>query len=111
GLTPKRIDLKELSSLLYFGPTEPRMVEKECNGGKTIYLTPSPDFMLTRMEEGVYEVPSDVDAIIIVGEGSAVLEEGGDRLALKRGETAFVEKGSSARIVLDGSVYMASEKN
>ena len=111
GLTPKRIDLKELSSLLYFGPTLPHLVEKETESGRTIFRTPSPDFMLSRMEDGKYSVPAGVDAILIVEEGSAVVEEGDDFLILQRGETAFVEKGSSASVMVDGSVYMASERS
>lgn len=110
GLTPKRIDLKELSSLLYFGNTEPNLVEKKKEGGSTVYLTPSPDFLLTRMEEGKYCIGEGVDAILIVEEGRAVLEEGDDFIILGRGETAFVEKGSKARLLSEGCVYMASEK-
>ena len=110
GLTPKRIDLKELSSLLYFGNTVPGLVGKKTEKGRTVFLTPSPDFLLSHMGKGKYEVSGDVDAIVMVEEGRAVLEEGDDFLILGRGETAFVEKGSKARILVDGSVYMASEK-
>ena len=109
GLTPKRIDLKELSSLLYFGPSFPRNVEKREKDGIINYLTPSPDFMLSRMDEGEYLIPSSLDAVVIVEKGRAEVRENEDVVELEKGEVCFIEKGSSASISVSGTLYMASE--
>ncbi len=109
GLTPKRIDLKELSSLLYFGPSFPRSVEKREKDGIINYLTPSPDFMLSRMDEGEYLIPSSLDAVVIVDKGRAEVRENEDVVELEKGEVCFIEKGGSASISVSGTLYMASE--
>ncbi len=109
GLTPKRIDLSELSSILNFGVTENAFVEKRVKGGAVEYPVPSPDFLLSAIADTAYAVPESVDAIILVTEGKAVLSENGESITLKRGETAFVEKGSSATLTVEGKVFMASE--
>ena len=109
GLTPKRIDLKELSSLLYFGPSFPRNVEKREKDGIINYLTPSPDFMLSRMDEGEYLIPSSLDAVVIVEKGRAEVRENEDVVELEKGEVCFIEKGGSASISVSGTLYMASE--
>ena len=109
GLTPKRIDLKELSSLLCFGPSFPRNVEKREKDGIINYLTPSPDFMLSRMDEGEYLIPSSLDAVVIVEKGRAEVRENEDVVELEKGEVCFIEKGSSASISVSGTLYMASE--
>ena len=109
GLTPKRIDLKELSSLLYFGPSFPRNVEKREKDGIINYLTPSPDFMLSRMDEGEYLIPSSLDAVVMVEKGRAEVRENEDVVELEKGEVCFIEKGSSASISVSGTLYMASE--
>ena len=109
GLTPKRIDLSELSSILNFGVTENAFVEKRVKGGVTQYPVPSPGFLLSAIVDTAYAVPESVDAIILVTEGKAVLSENGESITLKRGETAFVEKGSSATLTVEGKVFMASE--
>ena len=109
GLTPKRIDLKELSSLLYFGPSFPRNVEKREKDGIINYLTPSPDFMLSRMDEGEYLIPSSLDAVVIVEKGRAEVRENEDVVELDKGEVCFIEKGGTASISVSGTLYMASE--
>lgn len=109
GLTPKRIDLKELSSLLYFGPSFPRSVEKREKDGIINYLTPSPDFMLSRMDEGEYLIPSSLDAVVIVEKGRAEVRENEDVVELEKGEVCFIEKGGTASISVSGTLYMASE--
>lgn len=109
GLTPKRIDLKELSSLLYFGPSFPRNVEKREKDGIINYLTPSPDFMLSRMDEGKYLIPSSLDAVVIVEKGRAEVRENEDVVELEKGEVCFIEKGGTASISVSGTLYMASE--
>ena len=109
GLTPKRIDLKELSSLLYFGPSFPRNVEKREKDGIINYLTPSPDFMLSRMDEGEYLIPSSLDAVVMVEKGRAEVRENEDVVELEKGEVCFIEKGGSASISVSGTLYMASE--
>ena len=109
GLTPKRIDLKELSSLLYFGPSFPRNVEKREKDGIINYLTPSPDFMLSRMDEGEYLIPLSLDAVVIVEKGRAEVRENEDVVELEKGEVCFIEKGGTASISVSGTLYMASE--
>ena len=109
GLTPKRIDLKELSSLLYFGPSFPRNVEKREKDGIINYLTPSPDFMLSRMDEGEYLIPSSLDAVVMVEKGRAEVRENEDVVELEKGEVCFIEKGGAASISVSGTLYMASE--
>ena len=109
GLTPKRIDLKELSSLLYFGPSFPENVKKREKDGIINYMTPSPDFMLSRMDDGIFNAPLSVDAIVIVEKGEAEIKDQEDKVVLKKGEVCFIEKGSAASITVTGTLYMASE--
>ena len=109
GLTPKRIDLKELSSLLYFGLSNPSNVEKREKDGIINYLTPSLDFMLSRLDDGIFSIPIDIDAIVIVEKGSAEVRDYGKTVKLEKGEVCFIEKGSSASISVSGTLYMASE--
>lgn len=109
GLTPKRIDLKELSSLLYFGPSYPSNVEKREKNGIINYLTPSPDFMLSRMDEGSFSIPASVDAVVIVENGKAEVVENNEKVSLLKGEVCFIEKGSNATVKVSGTLYMASE--
>ena len=109
GLTPKRIDLKELSSLLYFGASFPENVKKRENNGIINYMTPSPDFMLSRMNDGVFSIPSSIDAMVIVEKGSAEVMENNEKISLGKGEVCFIEKGSSVKVSISGTAYMASE--
>ena len=109
GLTPKRIDLKELSSLLYFGSSTPNNVEKREKDGIVNYLTPSSDFMLSRLDDGTFSIPREIDAIVIVEKGRAEVRENEKMVKLEKGEVCFIEKDSSASISVSGTLYMASE--
>ena len=72
-------------------------------------MTPSPDFMLSRMDDGIFNAPLSVDAIVIVEKGEAEINDQEDKVVLKKGEVCFIEKGSAASITVTGTLYMASE--
>lgn len=108
GLTPKRIDLDELSSILYFGETRPETVRKERDGGLIRYITPCQEFSLASISDTAVSSPDGEDAIVIVTEGRTRIEGKSESIELEKGECAFIEKGERAYINVDGMAYMAS---
>lgn len=109
GLTPKRIDLDELGRIMYFGVTEPKLVETEEKFGMVFYKTPSPDFRLGYAQTGSYRIDGDEDAIILVLEGQATINYENGSITLQKGECAFIpEECGSFELITDGVSYLAS---
>ena len=65
--------------------------------------------MLSRLDDGTFSIPREIDAIVIVEKGRAEVRENEKMVKLEKGEVCFIEKGSSASISVSGTLYMASE--
>ena len=111
GLTPKHVDVDELLAVLDFTPGFPGYVEPvEEAPGCWRYPTPAPEFALWRLEprETVVEVPrTDVARVLLVTDGSVVVEGGSDDLPLHRGQSAFARAGEQILVSGTGTVFLA----
>ncbi|SDR82608.1 mannose-6-phosphate isomerase, type 1 [Friedmanniella luteola] len=111
GLTPKHVDVDELLAILDFTPGFSGYVEPvEETPGCWRYPTPAPEFALWRLEprETVVEVPhTGVARVLLVTDGSAVVEGGADDLRLARGRSAFARAGEELVVSGSGTVFVA----
>ena len=111
GLTPKHVDVDELLAVLDFTPGFPGYVEPvEEAPGCWRYPTPAPEFTLWRLEprETVVELPgTDVARVLLVTDGSVVVEGGADDLPLGRGRSAFARAGEELVVSGTGTVFLA----
>jgi mannose-6-phosphate isomerase len=111
GLTAKHVDVDELLAVLDFTPGFPGYVEPvEEAPGCWRYPTPAPEFALWRLEprETVVEVPgTDGARVLLVTDGSVVLEGGADDLPLGRGQSAFARAGEELVVSGTGTVFLA----
>lgn len=107
GLTPKRVDLKELERIMNFTSTEPRKVEKRVEDGIVWYKTPTPEFMLGYVENGRASFNRKGDSIIFSISGETILKEKDESILIKKGES-YILSNSSYTIEANGLVYLAS---
>jgi len=111
GLTAKHVDVDELLAILDFTPGFPGYVEPvEEAPGCWRYPTPAPEFALWRLEprETVVEVPqTGVARVLLVTDGSVVVEGGEDDLPLHRGLSAFARAGEELVVSGTGTVFLA----
>lgn len=106
GLTSKRIDIKELERIMYFGETNAQCTKTDKENGILWYLTPSPDFRLGYIEkEGVFDIKNDS---VILSFGNTTLSSKDDTRVLRRGESAYIAPGESVDIKTDAGVYIAT---
>jgi mannose-6-phosphate isomerase len=106
GLTPKHVDVPELLRVLHF-KEEPIGVLRPRPGwpGEEVYATPSPHFELSRIELAGVPFRATVDGpeLLLCTEGAITATAGdGERLALQRGQSAFVP-ARTAGYALDGA--------
>ena len=106
GLTPKRVDIKELARIMYLGPTAASAIDENEEGRVIWYLTPSPDFSLGYVNRSEAAVTLDKPSILLSLGSSTV-----DGVNLKKGDCCFV-KGSGERISIRtaGTLYIATAK-
>ncbi|GAA1427006.1 mannose-6-phosphate isomerase, class I [Microlunatus lacustris] len=111
GLTAKHVDVDELLAILDFTPGFPGYVEPvEEAPGCWRYPTPAPEFALWRLEprETVVEVPQTAAArVLLVTDGTVVVEGGADDLPLHRGQSAFARAGEELVVSGTGTVFLA----
>lgn len=112
GLTPKHVDLVELTRTLHFEPFCPDVLHPEVKGeGFARYRTPSAEFTLslaTSSDETV-PLPESEPHIVVITEGSAILADGTEQVPLKRGESVFIAAGAkSPRLKGSFQAYVAS---
>src|SRR5262249_52478593 len=105
GLTPKHVDVPELLAVLEFraGPAE--LVPLETRGPETHYVTPAPEFALSRI--ALSPTPAPIGPvrgpeIVVVTEGHARVRRGGEALELASGASAFVPR-AGGDYSLDGA--------
>jgi mannose-6-phosphate isomerase len=118
GLTPKHIDVQELTNVLVFETTDPKLVStKSLAVGFEKFDMPTPEFNFYRATVGSSNLLVDLnlpgDAIVLCTEGSvAVSNSQGEREVINSGEAAFMA-GDARTFSLagNGTVFMAVSSN
>jgi mannose-6-phosphate isomerase len=117
GLTPKHIDVGELTAILRFAPFKPEILKPAAAGdGLEAYPSPFREFSLYRLRgrEGAdTPFPLRGPAILLALEGELIIPA--EKLRLKRGESAFVAPetgpllsgGYEAAVAAAGTAYSA----
>jgi mannose-6-phosphate isomerase len=113
GLTPKNIDIDELMKHVRFEPVDPWITSGAQEGHERIYKTPVDDFELSCLQLPAGAQSEFVTAtadIIIVTNGQAQFESGGQQLQLNAGESAVIFQGQpvQARGLTDVEAFRAS---
>jgi len=93
GLTPKHVDVPELESVLDFRAAPPALTPTERRGSELLYLTPTREFALSRVEldGGSARVgPVSGPEIVIVTSGSVNAQRGNEGVTLPSGASVFV---------------------
>ncbi len=93
GLTPKHIDLVELTRVLDFNPNPPaRILPLETQPGRFGYPCPAEEFYLERLEVGATQMGDTrgLPVLILCDRGNLELQTQGGGIALKCGESAFL---------------------
>lgn len=114
GLTPKHIDVAELSKVLVFESTEPSLVEtKTMAVGFEKFNLPTPEFAFYRASVGSNNLLADLnlpgDSIVLCTEGSvAVSNSQGESEVINSGEAVFLAGDArSFSLAGTGTVFMA----
>ena len=114
GLTPKHIDVEELSKVLVFESTEPSLVKtKTLAVGFEKFDLPTPEFDFYRGEVGYNNLLADLnlpgDSIVLCTQGSvAVSNSQGERQVINSGEAVFMAGDArSFSLAGNGTVFMA----
>ncbi len=106
GLTSKRVDIKELERIMYFGLTEPLKTETETENGVVWYITPSRDFRLGKVKDkGSFFIEKES---IFLSFGNTELKTKDNSWILKRGECAYTSGGERISIKTDDALYIAT---
>lgn len=110
GLTPKHVDVAELLAVLDFraGPVK---VLRPVEGVEEVYLTPAPEFRLSRVRVG--ERPVELTPwsaeVLLCTEGSVRVEAAGSIVELDKGQAAFASAFEGPlRLTGGGVVYRAT---
>lgn len=94
GLTPKHVDVAELSAVVSFAPDEPMLVPAiPVAPGEHAFRTPSPEFELSRMEVSPSGrvLEHDGPQIVLAVAGSVSLTDAqGGRLVVEPGRSVFL---------------------
>jgi len=114
GLTPKHIDIEELTKVLVFETTEPELVKtKTLAVGFEKFDLPTPEFDFYRATVGSANLLADInlpgDAIVLCTEGSVALSNSqAEREVLNNGEAAFMAGDARAfSLSGNGTVFIA----
>lgn len=118
GLTPKHIDVEELSKVLVFESTDPALVQtKQLAVGFEKFDLPTPEFDFYRASVGSSNLLADVnlpgDSILLCTEGSvAVSNSQGEREVINIGEAVFMAGDArSFSLTGTGTLFMAVSSN
>jgi mannose-6-phosphate isomerase len=113
GLTPKHVDIPELSAVVDFAPSEPDLVVPSDEGrpGVRIFRTPAAEFELwsVALQAGSAPVALPSPSLLLVLEGSIEVSRGAERGRFARGGQAFVSwSAEPARMSGNGQVFVAA---
>jgi mannose-6-phosphate isomerase len=118
GLTPKHIDVEELSKVLVFESTEPTLVKtKTLAVGFEKFDLPTPEFDFYRGEVGSNNLLADLnlpgDSIVLCTQGSvSVSNSQEEREVINSGEAVFMAGDArSFSLAGNGTVFMAVSSN
>lgn len=111
GLTKKHVDLKQLLRVLDFTQLLPRALTPKREGAEDVYVTPAPEFRLSRVP--VTLTPANLrrrgPEILLVTEGEANVTTAGEALKLRKGQSLFVEPGDTPLTLAGrGTVFRAT---
>lgn len=105
GLTPKHVDTAELLRVLEFSTGAIAPLSPVSTDGELVYETPAPEFRLSRVDvrpgRDARLLPEGPEILLVVS-GELEAQSASGRLALKRGQSAFVP-ASSGELRLSGS--------
>lgn len=91
GLTHKKIDLAELSSIMSFEPSIPSKAQMEKDAcGRIKAVVPSSAFSLLTCNKGFYNIDKPETAILLSIEGDVTVSQGEEKLLLKKGQACFI---------------------
>jgi mannose-6-phosphate isomerase len=117
GLTPKHIDVEELTAILRFSPFKPEILRPSGGGnfpGLFRYPSPFREFSLTGITGrggdtpgAAAAFPGNGPAIVLVTGGELCISTGDETLILKRGESAFIAAGEPSVFSGDYTLYVA----
>lgn len=112
GLTPKRIDVPELLSILDTTPGEVTVLRPSAGGGITRYPAPVPDFALERITLGGTPVTREVSGptmVLVTGGEVTVTAASGDERQVPVGAVAFATpEEESVTLSGVGEVFIAT---
>lgn len=111
GLTPKRIDVPELLSLVDTTPEVVPVLRPAGNGAVTTYDVPVPDFALRRivLDGPSTSVPVDGRTMVLATDGAVRVEGADAAVDLAVGSVAFAsEDEAELRLSGTGEVFIAS---
>jgi mannose-6-phosphate isomerase len=110
GLTPKHVDVPELLSVTSFDPSPADVIEPERHPGEEVYVTPAPEFRLSRLDAAQRPVlPAAGPQLLLCADGEVHLRRDAEELDLRRGNAVFVEhQGGPIQVEGTGALYRAS---
>lgn len=106
GLTLKHVDVPELLKHVNFEETVPNIMDGELqpDGIERIYKSPAPDFELSQLNFGLkndYNSFSNTAQIFIVIEGTVIISESSNTVALNSGEAVYIMANTEYQITAD----------
>ena len=113
GLTPKHVDVPELTRVLDFKAGPVPVLQGELQGSARVYQTPAPEFELSSFELRASEAPVAADRrgpeIVFCEHGKLELECGAEKTPLAQGESLFIAANEPAYTVRgEGRLFRAS---
>ncbi len=111
GLTPKRVDLDELLSLLVFeSDAETKAPQEVDQSGCLNIITPASDFMLGLFTKGSYRVEREaVVELLFCSEGETLLTHEGGEARIKQGECLVISASlTTYKLEVAGSLFRAT---
>ena len=107
GLTPKRVDVPLLLRLAHTEPSSVARPHVAHAGAAVTLTTEAEESALTVVTDGSTSVPAG-PRIVLVVQGSAVVDADGQHLELARGHAAFVPHGrGTAHVAVAGTAVIA----
>ncbi|NLT31338.1 MAG: mannose-6-phosphate isomerase, class I [Propionibacterium sp.] len=112
GLTPKHVDVAELSRMVHFEPYTPEIFRgDEAGTGVTHYRVPVPEFTLWRIDAdtAALEVPAtERGRILLVTGGTATVTGSGVELTTSPGRAAWLAAGDQVTVSGPATAWVAA---
>lgn len=112
GLTPKHVDVRELSRLVRFEPYTPAPFRGVPQGPGTVhYPVPAPEFALWRMDVGAQPLAlpgADRGRIVLATAGPVTITSQDGALTFAAGDAAWLDAKEDGQISGDGTAWIAA---